>query len=193
METKTVLRKMIYKKRAALSAEEIADESGKICRKVIALPAFLEADTVYTYIGFRGEVDTRQIIEEAWQLNKTVAVPKVVGWNLTFCELESFEQLTAGYFNIPEPEGCPEAESETAFMVMPGVAFDERCNRIGYGQSFYDRYLKKHVKHPTAALAFDFQIIPEGVPSEETDVRPDILLTQTRMFEKKGDDSNPNA
>lgn len=184
MQTKSSIRKFIYTKRQSLDTDFIDDNSLKICQRVVALKEFHDADVIYTYVGFHQEVATRPLIEEAWRCGKTVAVPKVDGWNLTFCELSSFEQLSAGYCDIPEPNGCPIAESETALMIMPGVAFDKQCNRVGYGQSFYDRYLRKHTHHESIALAFDFQIIKEGVPCEDTDVRPRVVITENQIFRK---------
>ena len=75
----------------------------------------------------------------------------------------------------------------TAFMLIPGVAFDPACHRVGYGQGFYDRYLEAHVQHPTVALAFDFQI-KEAVPFEETDICPQMVLTETTeyRYDRKG-------
>ena len=64
---------------------------------------------------------------------------------MVFYKLTDFSQLESGYFGIPEPKEDGETVSwETAMMVMPGVAFDVNCNRVGYGGGFYDRFLEKH-------------------------------------------------
>ena len=64
---------------------------------------------------------------------------------------------------------------------MPGVAFDEQCHRVGYGGGYYDRYLEKHPGLIHIALAFEFQIFPE-VPSEEHDIRPEMIVTENRIL-----------
>ena len=75
-----------------------------------------------------------------------------------------------------EPQGIPIEEDAKALIVMPGVAFDVKKHRIGYGRGFYDRWLAAHPGHPTAALSFDFAL-EESVPSESTDMVPDMLIT----------------
>ena len=96
--------------------------------------------------------------------------------------ITSLDQLSPGYFQIPEPEEGAEAQEENAFLIVPGVAFDKNRHRAGYGQGFYDRYLSMHPKHKTAAIAFEFQIVEE-IPAEATDVFPDKVVTEKRVIE----------
>ena len=70
---------------------------------------------------------------------------------------------------------------EEAMMVMPGVAFDINCNRVGYGGGFYDRFLEKHPEVCRVAVGFSFQILPE-VPTEPTDIRPQVIVTEENIY-----------
>ena len=65
---------------------------------------------------------------------------------------------------------------------MPGVAFDEQRNRLGYGKGYYDRFLEKNPKHKTAAMAFDFQVQEKELPHEKTDLKPDVIVTEKRII-----------
>lgn len=182
MASKKEIRAYIFQKRKELTQEQAEAFSQSIYQKVIQLPAFCQASCIYAYVDYNKEAITREIIRYAWEQNKRVAVPKVTGpHEMKYYYLESFEQLKPGYFGIPEPENCREAEEEDAFVIVPGVAFDKNCHRAGYGQGFYDRYLSRHRNHKTAAIAFDFQIVEE-IPAEETDVFPDMVITEKRTF-----------
>ena len=183
MTDKKSIRKEIFKRKQRADLLELADKSHIICEKVIGLDAFLKSDTIFTYVDFNREVETRKIIETAWRMGKKVAVPRVAGRDMDFYLIDSMEELAPGYFDIPEPLTNHLAEDESALMVVPGVAFDPKCHRAGYGQGFYDRYLEKHPYHHTVAVAFDFQIVAE-VPSEPTDIRPDMVITETAVFLK---------
>lgn len=109
------------------------------------------------YADYNHEVITRYIIEQAWKDGKEVAVPKVFGKDMVFYKLTDFSQLESGYFGIPEPKEDGETVSwETAMMVMPGVAFDVNCNRVGYGGGFYDRFLEKHPQISRVAVGIFF-------------------------------------
>jgi len=182
METKQNIRKAIYEKRERADKNEIMQDSHIICDKVMKLPAFEEADAVYTYIDFNNEVCTKEIVEAAWKAGKKVASPRVEGRHLHFYEITSYDQLEPGCFGVWEPkEECTPAQYEDAIMIVPGVAFDKDRHRVGYGQGFYDRYLNIHRSHTTVAVAFDFQIV-ESAPSDEFDILPQMLITETKVY-----------
>lgn len=181
MDEKKRIRKEISVRRKAAADAEILENSRKIFRQVTGLPEYRAASSVFAYMDYNHEVMTREFIETAWKDGKRVAVPKVSGKEMIFYILEDFRQLETGYCGIPEPSSGIEAADPEALILVPGVAFDTMRHRIGYGGGFYDRYLSSHPGHPTAAVAFEFQIFPE-VPTEPADVRPDILVTEKRIF-----------
>ena len=182
MVSKKEIRKYVFAKRREITQEEADRRSLSIYEKVISLPEFQEASCVYAYVDYNKEASTREIIKKAWADGKRVAVPKVTGpHEMKYYYLEDFSQLEPGYFQIPEPENCAEAAEEDAFLIVPGVAFDENRHRAGYGQGFYDRYLAGHNAALDCAIAFEFQIVEE-VPAEETDVFPDKVITESRII-----------
>ena len=134
MEEKKEIRKKIFKARKEHSDEWIQEKSRVITETLTALPEYKEAERIMAYADYNHEVITRYIIEQAWKDGKEVAVPKVFGKDMVFYKLTDFSQLESGYFGIPEPKEDGETVSwEDAMMVMPGVAFDVNCNRVGYG------------------------------------------------------------
>ena len=148
------------------------------------LSEFVKAKHILAYADYNHEVMTRYIIEEAWKAGKEVAVPKVVGKDMVFYRLTDFSQLEPGYFGIPEPVRGEIVKWEDALMVMPGVAFDPENNRVGYGGGFYDRFLEKHPDITRLAVAFDFQIL-DLVPTEPTDICPQIIVTQSKVYRRE--------
>lgn len=183
MVSKKEIRKYVFDKRKEMTQESAEQLSKSICDTITALPEFQVASCVYAYVDYNKEVVTRGMIEAAWKAGKKVAVPKVTGAHeMKYYYLESFEQLEPGYFQIPEPAWGEEAHDDSAFLIVPGVAFDENRHRAGYGQGFYDRYLCAHKGHKTAAVAFEFQIV-ENVPAEATDIFPDKVVTEKRIIE----------
>ena len=174
---KKALRREIGAKKRALSAAEIESRSAALAEKLYATPQYQQARSLYAYLSFNQEVRTNPIIERAWADGKRVAVPKVIGDEMRFIWLDSFDQLGEGYFGIAEPiEDGPVADDETALILMPGLAFDTEGRRIGYGGGFYDRWLEAHPGHPLLALCYDFQLLPR-LDVEEHDIPVDIVLT----------------
>lgn len=185
MEEKKAIRKQIFKARKEHSDTWIEEKSRRITELLTALPEYEDADRIMAYADYNHEVITRYIIEQSWKDGKEVAVPKVFGKDMVFYRLTDFSQLESGYFGIPEPKEDGETVSwEDAMMVMPGVAFDENCNRVGYGGGFYDRFLEKHPGIRRVAVGFSFQILSE-VPTELTDIRPQVIVTEEKIYRDK--------
>ncbi|MEE8826579.1 MAG: 5-formyltetrahydrofolate cyclo-ligase [Eubacteriales bacterium] len=175
-ETKQDIRKRILAMRSRIPALMLTQKSGIIEKRLMQTEEWKKAESVYIYISLPGEVDTSTLVTSAWEEGKTVACPRVEGDDLVFCQIRSYDDLKEGYFHVREPQGIPAEDDPSALVVMPGVAFDVKKHRIGYGRGFYDRWLAAHPGHPTAALSFDFAL-EASVPAEETDIVPDMLIT----------------
>ena len=176
--TKKEIRKESKERRKALGETQEIEKSEQIRKWVASLPEYQAAKTVYCYVDYNHEVHTWPIMKQALADGKRVAVPRVEGKEMVFCYITGEMDLEPGYSGILEPNvGLPIAEEENAFFIMPGVAFDKKHHRIGYGGGFYDRYLEKWPKLKTAAVAFSCQLF-EAVPFEAFDILPQILVTE---------------
>ena len=182
MEEKKEIRKKIFKARKEHTDAWILENSLRITEALTQLPEYRNAERIMAYADYNHEVITRYIIEQAWKDGKEVAVPKVFGKDMVFYRLTDFSQLESGYFGIPEPKEDGETVSwEEAMMVMPGVAFDVNCNRVGYGGGFYDKYLEKHPNLHAIAIAFELQMYRE-LPFEEHDIKPEKVVTEKQSY-----------
>ena len=134
--------------------------SGRLfCQQLFRHPAYQAAKSLYGYLSYNQEVRTAAILRRAQQDGKRVAVPKVFGDEMKFLWLDDLSAVAPGAYNIPEPVADgPEADDETALVLMPGLAFDPEGHRCGYGGGFYDKYLAAHPKHVTLALCYGFQM-----------------------------------
>ena len=104
---------------------------------------------------------------------------------MKFYYITSLNDLTAGYKGIPEPGlYCePAAENRQKIILVPGVAFDKKGNRIGYGKGFYDRYLKEHEFIKKMGIAFEMQVLEE-IPGEPDDVQMDMVITERTEYRR---------
>lgn len=174
---KQTIRREIREKKRTLTPERIEAASEQLCRMLTSHPAYQNANSLYCYLSYNQEVRTDPLLRQAQRDGKRIAVPKLYGDEMRFLWLDELAAVAPGRFGIPEPiANEPEADDETALVLMPGLAFDAKGNRCGYGRGYYDRYLEKHPLHPTAALCFDFQLLP-SVPAEETDVPVGFVLS----------------
>ena len=116
-----------------------------IADNVRRLKEYRPAKTILIYMSTPIEVDTVEIIKNAWADGKKVAVPRCIegSRDMEFHYITNLDCLTPGTFSVLEPS--PELPMVTDFsgclMIVPGMQFDMRGYRIGYGKGYYDRYM----------------------------------------------------
>lgn len=173
---KQELRAAIRAKKRAMTPEEIEARSRKLGQLFAESEAYRAADTIYGYLPYNQEVRTVPMLERALADGKRVAVPKVYGDEMRFICMTDLSQVAKGYSGIPEPiADTPVADDPHALVLMPGLAFDPQGHRIGYGGGFYDKFLAREPEHPTLALCYDFQMLPQ-LETEEFDIPVDTVL-----------------
>lgn len=186
MLDKNELRRLLKALRKSLSVNQRAEYNEKIYQQVMKLPSYQKATWVYCYITTQSEVDCLPIIEQAFQDGKRVAVPKVDKDGMEFYEINTLDECEEGTFHILEPVTNrlvrPEKNKKTLILV-PGLAYDYKKNRMGYGKGYYDRYFHKYGERnfERVAIAYDLQVVKE-VPSEPTDVRVDTIITEYKTY-----------
>jgi len=180
---KDKLRKQALNKRFNLTAEQRRAASTEIEARLFGLPEFRAASTVMFYASFQSEVETHHMIRRALAEGKRVVLPRVKGKELELLEIENFDRDVApGAWGILEPEGGKPAQlREIGLIVLPGAAFDEQGNRIGYGAGYYDKLLPLF-KGSTAALAFELQLV-SAVPAASHDIPVQKIITEKRVID----------
>ena len=173
---KKELRDYIRKFKRAMTKEEIESKSEKLGELFLASDLYKQAKNIYGYLPYNQEVRTTAMLEQAQKDGKRIAVPKILGDTMIFVWLDDLTAVERGYSGIPEPiDLTPVADDPTALVLMPGMAFDPQGHRCGYGGGFYDKFLASEPGHPTLALCYDFQMLPE-LETEEYDIPVDCVL-----------------
>lgn len=189
--TKQELRNRYLQRRNDLSVRERKEKSIQVLQNLKKLPEFQKAEEVLIYLNYRSEVETLPFVEELLQQKeKRVFVPKVCGMDIRFFEIISMDDVESGYQGILEPkEGMIEfsvqkPDGKNCIMVLPGSVFDRKCNRMGYGKGFYDRFMKLVPQMYGAGLAFDCQVAP-AIPIQAHDYRMNALITESGCYFKE--------
>ncbi len=188
---KQELRNRYLQRRNDLSMQERKEKSIQVLQNLQKLPEFQRAQSVLIYLNYRSEVETIPFVEELLRCKeKRIFVPKVCGMDIWFYEITSTEDVESGYQGILEPkEGTAEFSAkkldiQKCLMVLPGSVFDRKCNRMGYGKGFYDRFMKLVPKMYGAGLAFDCQVAP-ALPIQAHDYRMNALITESGCYFKE--------
>lgn len=189
MKTKQNIRNELLKKRNTLTEEELKKYSKLIENQLLASEQYKKADILLIYASYQKEVSTYGIIEAALNTQKKVFCPKVLNSGIMeFYEITSLTDIVPGYKNIPEPKqinsmfSFSDDNTNNTLMIMPLVGFDAARNRLGYGGGFYDRYLQRFPQLKRIGLGFECQKHENPIPTEETDFRPDFIITEIKIF-----------
>ena len=130
------------------------------------------------------EVRTEAAVRDALAAQKKVVVPisDLDNERILPSKLESLDALRPGAYGILEPILREEVKAgEIGLVIVPGLAFDEEGNRIGYGMGFYDKFLKR-VSGKKIGLAYEMQIV-DKIRTAEKDVCVDKIITEERVID----------
>lgn len=186
--SKENVRKETLAARKAISMEDLIIKSDSIKEKLFSTELYKNSNTIMAYIDFRNEVLTEKIIKTAIADGKRIVIPisVVETRQLILSEVINYDtELEAGAYGIlePKPEYIREVDPLTVDLVLiPGVAFDERGFRVGYGAGYYDRFLEK-VRPDTSKIALSLELqMVEYAYEDSHDVPVDIVLTEDRII-----------
>jgi len=188
---KDTLRKNMLHQRKNMDMQKVNTWSTKITETIIKLPRFINSKNIMLYLSFNKEVNTFPLA--AWCLDngKSVIAPYCIQSTkqiIPFKINNLTNDLTKSTFGIMEPKHnlLEKANIEDIdLIIVPGVAFDEHCNRIGFGAGYYDRFLPRKTKNtPTIGIAYDYQLI-NTIPQGVYDVPLDFIITEKRIVYPK--------
>jgi 5-formyltetrahydrofolate cyclo-ligase len=187
-ERKRSIRRSIRAARRKLSEAERLTRSRRVWERVTALSCYQHARVVLGYMAFDDEVLTDGLMQHAMASGKQIVLPMVLSdrQGMALYVIEDLERdVATGYRGILEPQPPrthPVAPESLDLALIPGVAFDLRGGRLGFGAGFYDRFLSRLPwDMPTLGLAFDFQVIPR-LPLQPHDMLLNAIVTESRVI-----------
>ena len=182
------LRKRVLAVRMGLDRGQVEVGGQAILEKVLGLEAYRRAKLVHTYVSSKeNEVDTRALICTCLKHGKRVAVPVVMPGTktLTHALIDGPDQLIVGPWGLAQPDPAVAtwlpAEARTDLVVVPGLAFDRRGHRIGWGGGYYDRFLAQ-VQAVKIGLCYDALVL-DCIPGEPHDVPVDLVVAETTIYQ----------
>ena len=183
------IRKNIYAKRISLPAVDKNKHSLEIFKKLSNINEFIQSKNIMFYVATKSEVQTKNMIEKSLAMGKNIFIPIMddLSCNLKPSLLIDFDkELKKNSQGILEPKQEFQriySAEKMDLIILPGIAFDLKGNRIGRGKGYYDRFLKG-VKPFTIkiALAFEIQIVKK-IPLDLNDIPVDKVITEKRIIQ----------
>lgn len=190
---KNALRQQVIARRDALPAPRRAAANRAIAARVQALPDWRAARCVLAYMSMGTEFDTASLIRGLLDDGRSLGLPRV---NKSARRLDLYRvrdvarDLVAGTWGIrePDPDRCePLDPADVDAVLVPGVAFDERGGRLGYGGGYYDRlFAEGALRAVRIAAAFSEQVV-DRVPIDDHDAFMDFVVTDATCYTPRSD------
>jgi 5-formyltetrahydrofolate cyclo-ligase len=183
MRAKAEIRRQLRAVRRVLPIEACNERSARVSERMLELPELRDANVVVAYVAMRKELDPNPLLVAARALGKKIGLPRIDGESLVLHEYADGDELEeSGYGTFDPPASSPIIEpNEVDFIIVPGLAFDPRGHRVGYGRGYYDRLLPSLPRAFKVGVAYDFQLIAEA-PNDVHDVALDCVVTDVRVM-----------
>lgn len=188
MRTKSEIRKEILSIRNILDINDAATKSSIIIKKLKNTDEYKNSTNIMVYMDFKNEVNTKTFIEEALSEGKKIIIPytDMEKVEIIPVEIKDFDDLVMCKFGYLEPKkekiNNPFDVKLIDLVVVPGVVFDKKKNRVGFGKGYYDRLLiNRKTSAKAIAIAYEFQVLEE-VPAEEHDIKMDMIITEKNVY-----------
>ena len=183
---KSQLRRELQNRLLAIPSRRRSEKSRKACQNLISTAQFQNASAIMMYLSLPHEVDTSEAILHAWQLDKTVMVPKI-SWQQRHMIPVQINSLETGFSTevsgLRNPiTGVPIPFEEIDLVVAPALGFDRKGNRLGRGGCYYDRFFaNKELKACRCGFAFAEQVV-DSIPVTDSDQPVDLLVTDEEVM-----------
>jgi 5-formyltetrahydrofolate cyclo-ligase len=180
--------------RAAIPRLERERQEKEVERRLMELPRVETAGTVLTFLSTGTEIETRGILDRLRERGSRVLVPRVEGETMEAVELLPGAPLVASSFGIMTPaDGRVVEPAEIDLVVTPGLAFDRKGRRLGFGGGYFDRFLPRlRSDCLIVGVAFHQQIIDE-VSGGALDVPVHVIVTDEEVILAPGAEAAGSA
>jgi len=174
----------------ALSPEQIEEKYNIVENKLFEFANFLESQQVFLYPPGSKEIPTENIIRKAMEIGKSIILPVFTDVKNTFLlyKISHFDKdLVPNAHDMlePNPERCKKiALDDVDIAIIPGLAFDDKGGRMGFGNNYYSKLITKLPETcRRVSLAYEEQIVDQ-IQMESRKYTVDIIITDTRVIYK---------
>jgi 5-formyltetrahydrofolate cyclo-ligase len=156
---------------------------GVVTDRFLALPELAGARTVMAFWSFGSEVPTEGLVRRLHAGGQRVALPRIIDGELEPRTYAPGDPVTMAPFGAGEPAGGePLVPAEIDVVVTPGIAFDRRGARVGYGGGYYDRFFRRARSDMLrAAICFGAQLVEGPLPTGPLDLPVDLVVTESEI------------
>ncbi len=178
MSEKNELRKELKAFRKAVHNK---NDDADIVNHLIQSELFKTSEAVLLYAALDDEINIDSVICASLDMGKKTALPVCADnkGTMSFYYISSPDDLKTGFFSVREPDikKCRICDDfKNSICVVPGIAFDRRGYRLGYGKGYYDRFLE-NFSSLSVGLCYN-ELLKSFLPCDKFDRSVDYIITQ---------------
>jgi 5-formyltetrahydrofolate cyclo-ligase len=179
LQTKESIRQHIAEQKKQYSPSDLSAKSEEVFSVLEITGVFQQAKYILIYNSLSDEVSTAAFLSK-WAKEKEFYLPVVSNNDLVVRKYEANGNYTTSALGVKEPVGeniinCNKID----LVIVPGIAFDRKMNRLGRGKGYYDRFLST-LKATKIGVCFDFQLL-DNIPTDAHDVKMDMIVSENEM------------
>jgi len=178
---KNIIRTNIRELKVQVTETQKQKDAGLVFQKIELLPEFKAAKTILLYWSCSGELPTHTVVEK-WSADKEILLPSVQGDELLIKRFSKDQKMKKGCLGIWEPEISENFIGKIDLVIVPGIAFDLKKNRLGRGKGYYDRFFDRNKNIKKWGVCYEFQLLP-SIPARNKDVRMDKIITPAQIID----------
>lgn len=186
MQDKQQIRTYYRTLRDTITPVQAESMGTQIANNLLSLPLVQQAGVVMGYSSFNSEVPTQKLLERLLAKRYTVVLPttNLELQTMDAVRIDGLDELKPGNYGIAEPVSEPDNTLKPSLIdivLLPGLAFDRKGHRIGYGKGYYDRFLPRCPNAVRIGLAYDIQVT-QALPFEPHDLPVHLIVTQKEVI-----------
>lgn len=182
--SKAKFRELSFKKRSEMTDDDFVSKSEILSAHLFQYVSKLNVSNLFIYSSFHKEPELNTFIDLC-ESKYTFSLPVISeeGSDMDFFHWSKGDELVQNRYGILEPavkgEDVANLPDESSLIIVPCLAADQFCYRLGYGGGYYDRYLNAYPNTKTVGVVFSYNLYEE-VPSDSWDVPLGAICTEKK-------------
>ena len=181
LQRKDKLRKELLQHRSEIDPASKAEYDTWVCDQLYDIVQEWDYQVIHVYIPMGDEINILPLIDNLLKDGRIIIAPKTLPERqLQHLVLQSIKKIEKGVYGTSHPSKSIEYIGDIDLIITPGLAYDYKGNRLGYGGGYYDTFLTEQSNAHAVGLAYPFQRM-KYIPIGSHDIPVNEVISKREM------------